>query len=133
MKKLNDPVCKYCPNLCRLIDVHVSDTVIIAVNVPCDRPCNPVQWINGRVQRIEPLASPARQNVLPQDDYKQSLAELREDKEMRDIERLERIRAIKDMRCRGVFAMALADIPQTKAAALLNISQPHISRILRGE
>lgn len=88
-------------------------------------------YANGNVSRQERIAPPERLEYLPQGDYNDAIHELMRDKEARDIERLEAIRAIRGGARRLIMAGVLVGITQTEMAALLGKNQATISRIYR--
>lgn len=90
------------------------------------------QIANGNARTREPIASPDRLQYLPQSDYNDECYRLMRDREARDIERLEAIRAVPDVTRRAILAMALCDISQRQIAQLCNHSQAAISVIYRG-
>lgn len=95
-------------------------------------------YANGNSPRREPIAHPDLLRVLPQDDYKSALSELREDTERRNLERLDEIRTI-DSRiptlCRKkcILAMILCGVTQREIEWFSSepLSQSQISRIAR--
>jgi len=106
------------------------------------RTCQHYQYCRNTCPAMEIIAnghSPQRERPIPDDiidrtgqrDYNAALAELIEDHEARDIERLEAIRTISDMRSRLIAASILVGIPQGQIAKLANISQGRISQLYR--
>ncbi len=112
-----------------------SDKKTCAHYVDCQtsgRVCVHVEdYANGNVSRQERIAPPERLEYLPQGDYNDAIHELMRDKEARDIERLEAIRAIRGGARRLIMAGVLVGITQTEMAALLGKNQATISRIYR--
>ena len=98
----------------------------------CKTPCIYVDTlVNGNDR---PRERPIPDDIIDrtgQRDYNAALAELIEDHEARDIERLEAIRTISDMRSRLIAASILVGIPQGQIAKLANISQGRISQLYR--
>ena len=99
----------------------------------CTKLCKKMEKIvNGKSPRKESLATPSMLSHFPQSDYNDVLHELMINAEARDIERLEAIREVEDMRRRVIMAAILVGVPQLFLSQFCNISQPLISQIYRG-
>lgn len=111
-RKLQDrTICPPCPN------IHV-----------CLGKCPPLVWIDGDKQRHEKLL---RDDIYGDRDYNDSISELMADREVKDLERLGKIRMIADPRRRLVAAGIFADMTQVQIANELRISQQMISRVIQ--
>lgn len=84
---------------------------------------------NGNDPLREPLLR--REIAVPTGNYNDVLSEMIEDVRQRDIERLEIIRAIPDMRIRAISACVLVGINQRDIASLMHQHQSTISRLYR--
>ena len=115
-KPPKDELCQPCPNF-----------------KICKGLCPPMCWINGRAETKELIPSqPIISHGIELQDYNESLAEMITDQQARDIDRLETIRSIKDLRIRLIAAGVLVYVPQVKIAEFANISQGMISKLYCG-
>jgi hypothetical protein len=89
------------------------------------------KYVNGNKPSKETLID-RQADYIPQSDYNEKIYELMIDKETRDIERLEAIRTICDLRRRLILAAILVGIPQQKIASICHIDQAVISKIYHG-
>ena len=98
----------------------------------CKSPCIYVDTLaNGNYEQRE---RPIDTDVIERGDhrdYNQVLGELIEDTRQRDIERLERVRAMSNPRARLYAAGALAGLTQRQIAKLSNHSQSRINQLIR--
>jgi len=88
-------------------------------------------YVNGKTPRREKLLNQSGDHI-PQSNYNDVIAELINDQQSRDNERIEAIRLIPDYRRRLIMAAVLANIPQQHIAKICNISQAAISLIYHG-
>ena len=93
----------------------------------CEKPCSPLKWIDGNVPRKENFIT-ERMLMYAQEDYKDALAELAENKRFPIT--LTDIQAIKDTRSRAICALLMVKVPKRRIAKLLNISRTHLYRII---
>ena len=97
----------------------------------CKGFCPPLIWIDGRSDTKELIPVKPIINGIPQEAYNEELYRRINDKEARDIERLEDIRTISDYKLRMIAAATLVHIPQTQIAKITHSSQSRISRKYR--
>lgn len=92
------------------------------------------RYANGNIPRREKIAKPESLQHLPQSNYNDEIWVMMRDRETRDIERLDAIRAIKSdlptiMRKKAILSMMLAEITQQQIGEILNITQPRVAAI----
>ena len=82
--------------------------------------------------------APLRESILPDDTivapgrhYSEALQEIIEDRRKRDLELLEMLRQVDNIRHRAALALSIANLTQADISTLLHIDQAYISRILR--
>jgi DNA-directed RNA polymerase specialized sigma subunit len=99
----------------------------------CKGKCPPLTWINGDVPLKEKIAKPDALQSIPQSSYNESISELMEDRQTRDIDRLDAIRECADTRRRMILGMLLVNCTQGQIADMMRISQTRVSRIAQGK
>lgn len=100
--------------------------------IKCVKLCDKMErYVNGNKPLKETLVN-READYIPQSDYNNVIHELMQDKQTRDIERLEAIRLIPDHRRRLILSALLVGIPQEKVAQICNTSQTAISLIYHG-
>lgn len=107
------------------------DELCISARCPnlsvCVGLCPPLTWIDGKTKlREELLKEPIDQHARA--DYNAVIASLAES---REVNHLERIRAIPDTRQRAIAAMIDAWIGISDVAGLLHVTRQHLHRIVK--
>jgi len=103
------PLCEYCPK-----------------KKSCSPgPCFFLSRINGNAESKEVLISDLCDKEMEFKDYKESLAELIEDREIA----FSKINTIQPYKIRAIAAMLYVDIPKAEVARLLRISRTTLYRV----
>jgi len=109
MAPKRDPLCEYCPK-----------------KKSCSPgPCFFLSRINGNAESKEVLISDLCDKEMEFKDYKESLAELIEDREIA----FSKINTIQPYKIRAIAAMLYVDIPKAEVARLLRISRTTLYRV----
>jgi hypothetical protein len=94
----------------------------------CEKPCIPLEWIDGNVERKEIFIN-ERMLQYEHPDYKTIIYDLSNHKTPPN--RLEEIIEIQNTTHRAICALMMARIPKKKIAMILNMSRTQLYRIIR--
>lgn len=107
---MKDPICKPCPN-----------------RKSCKGLCPPLQWVNGNVERREPLLKYSLDKVKAR-DYKPLLHDLIRS---RQVDRIEEIRGIQDVITRAIAGMLYALVSVDEIAGIMSVTRSAVYQRVR--